>query len=112
MLDLTKQEKLVLLFLGFAALAGAGANWYFKNNRSMQNIYQSTYRELSPQIDINKATASQLETLPGIGKVLAQRIMDYRQENGPFKKIDDLCLIKGIGSRLFQNIQDRLTINP
>ena len=112
MLNLTKQEKLVLLFLGFAALVGVGANWYFKNVRPLQNIYQATYSELSPRIDINKATANQLEALPGIGEVLAQRIVDFRQENGPFKRIEDLRSIKGIGPRLFQNIQDRLTVTP
>ena len=52
-------------------------------------------------ININTANASQLETLPGIGPVLAQRIIDYREANGPFRSIAQLTLVEGIGeSRL------------
>ena len=48
-------------------------------------------------ININTATAAQLDTLPGIGPVLAQRIIDYRQANGPFTSLSQLMLVEGIG---------------
>ncbi|MCK4388321.1 MAG: helix-hairpin-helix domain-containing protein, partial [Dehalococcoidia bacterium] len=52
-----------------------------------------------------------LETLPGIGEVLAQRIVDYRSENGPFKRIEDLLKVSGIGEATFEKIKDYITVS-
>jgi competence protein ComEA len=51
----------------------------------------------SGPVDLNSATAAQLDELPGIGPVTAQKIIDYRQEHGPFTSVDDLDAIPGIG---------------
>ena len=68
--------------------------------------------EQSPQkIDINRAEAWLLEALPNIGEVLAQRIIDYRSENGPFRRIEDLFKVSGIGSATFENIKDSITVS-
>jgi len=66
----------------------------------------------SPQkIDINRAEPWLLESLPGIGEVLAQRIVDYRSENGPFKRIEDLLKVSGIGPATFEKIKDYITVS-
>ncbi len=66
----------------------------------------------SPQkIDINRADPWLLEALPGIGEVLAQRIVDYRSTNGPFKRIEDLLKVSGIGSATFDQIRDCITVS-
>ena len=52
-----------------------------------------------------------LEALPGIGEVLAQGIVDYRSENGPFKRIEDLLKVSGIGSGTFERIKDYITVS-
>jgi competence protein ComEA len=66
----------------------------------------------SPQkIDINRADPWLLEALPGIGEVLAQRIIDYRSENGPFRIIEDLLKVSGIGPATFENIKDYITVS-
>jgi len=68
--------------------------------------------EQSPQkIDINRAEPWLLEALPGIGEVTAQAIVDYRGENGPFKRIEDLLKVSGIGEATFEKIKDYITVS-
>ncbi|MDK2992461.1 MAG: competence protein ComEA, partial [Clostridiales bacterium] len=58
------------------------------------------------KIDINSATIEELDKLPGIGPAKAQKIIDYREQNGPFKAIDDIQQVSGIGPATFENIKD------
>jgi competence protein ComEA len=60
----------------------------------------------SGKINLNTATLAELDTLPGIGPAIAQRILDYRAQNGDFKTIDDLKKVRGIGDALFNQIKD------
>jgi competence protein ComEA len=62
------------------------------------------------KVNINTATLAELDSLPGIGLTYAQRIIDYRTQNGPFKKIDDLKKVRGIGDSLFNQVKDLITI--
>ncbi|MGH2783684.1 MAG: helix-hairpin-helix domain-containing protein [Actinomycetota bacterium] len=64
----------------------------------------------SDKVNINTATVSQLEELPGIGEVIAQRIVDYRTQHGPFKTVRDLLKVEGIGEKKFESIQDYVTV--
>ena len=66
--------------------------------------------ELPQKIDINRAEPWLLEALPGIGEVLAQRIVDYRSENGPFRRIEDLLQVEGIGPATLEKIKDYITV--
>jgi len=67
--------------------------------------------ELPQKIDINRAETWLLEALPGIGEVIAQRIAGYRSENGPFKRIEDLLKVSGIGEGTFEQIKDYITVS-
>ena len=66
---------------------------------------------LPQKIDINRAEPWLLEALPGIGETRAQDIVDYRNENGPFKRIEDLLQVKGIGEGTFEQIKDCITVS-
>jgi competence protein ComEA len=62
------------------------------------------------KINLNTATLAELDTLPGIGPAIAQRILDYRAQNGDFKTIDDLKKVRGIGDALFNQIKDLIAV--
>ena len=61
-------------------------------------------------VNINSASASELETLPGIGPAFAQRIVDYRTEHGPFATIQDITEVKGIGPATLAEIEELITV--
>jgi competence protein ComEA len=61
-------------------------------------------------VNINTATADQLAGLPGIGAKMAARIIDYRQKNGGFKKLEDLMNIQGIGEKNFLKLKPLITL--
>lgn len=68
--------------------------------------------EETPKLDLNTATLSQLDRLPGIGPVIAERILELRKKSGPFKRIEDLMNIQGIGEKKFLRLKDLITVKP
>lgn len=90
--------------------------------RSEQGVTESNATEAAPlrltpeterreeRIDLNAATREELETLPGIGPVLAERILNYREEHGPFEALSDLLLVEGIGKKTLENIEPYLIV--
>ncbi len=70
-----------------------------------------TPTRLASKININTASVAELDTLPGIGPALAQRIIDYRTQHGDFKTIEDLKKVRGIGEALFNQIKDLITVH-
>lgn len=70
----------------------------------------SSSSQAGGKININTATAAELETLPGIGPVLAQRIVDYRKANGPFAAIEDIKNVSGIGEGIFEEIKELIFV--
>jgi len=65
-----------------------------------------------PRIDINTATAEELTALPRIGPALAARIVSYREEHGPFQKVEELMNVRGIGAKVFENLRERVSAEP
>ena len=62
-------------------------------------------------VNLNSASQAQLETLPGIGAAAAKRIIEYRQKSGPFKKIEELMNVKGIGEKSFLKLKPHITVS-
>ena len=81
---------------------------YITNN-SGDNVLDSS-SNINTTININTATQSELETLPGIGEATAQKIIDYRNRNGKFHKVEDIMNVSGIGESKFNNIKDKISV--
>jgi competence protein ComEA len=62
-------------------------------------------------VNINSAGATELESLPGVGAKTAARIIEYRQKNGPFKKVEELMNVRGIGEKNFLKLKGQLTVS-
>jgi len=67
-------------------------------------------KEQPQKIDLNRAEVWLLEALPGIGETLAQRIVDYRDQNGPFQNISELTKVEGIGAATYEEIKPLITV--
>ena len=105
---LTRQERRVILFLIIVALLGLGINFLTKHYSQIRVIgYVS--RDIG-KINLNQTDKQTLISVPGIGAKLAQRIIDFRQQNGEFKYITELKNIKGIGEFKYKAIKDYFII--
>ena len=105
---------------GLTDLADAGAINLAEPLTDGQHIHIPT-KEISLQaqsisaaassdlVNINTANAEQLETLKGVGPALAQRIIEYREQNGAFKSIDEIKNVRGIGQKKFDAFKDKIT---
>ncbi len=81
-------------------------------SKKFQAITPSSGRKsiFTGKVSINSGTKAQFDSLPGIGPVLAQRILDHRSKNGPFSQISDIQNVSGIGASIFAQIAERLTL--
>jgi competence ComEA-like helix-hairpin-helix protein len=94
----TNEEKTILIAIVVAAAAGLIINLIFSYNKKLN---EKPIQAPALLININTASAGDFDRLPGVGKVIADRIVEYRAKNGVFKSIEDLAKVKGItGSKL------------
>lgn len=114
-----KKAKFILIVISAAFLCiilgiFIGRNFlpsYYLQAYSPKEETEETVSELgiNGKININTANEEQLTHLPGIGPTIAGRIIAYRDENGPFKSIDDLTKVHGIGTGILDNISPYIT---
>ena len=102
----------LLLILGF----WLGSTLALRNTAEVTVVPGRTaeLRELPPAaepVNINAADRETLCTLPGIGPALADRILDYRRENGPFRQLPDLMKVRGIGSKTYEGLLGLISLN-
>jgi len=87
-----------------------------KRSRSTEpaNDQQSTANSIKqtvPRINLNTASANELETLPGIGKGLAARIIEHREKYGAFRRPEHLIIVRGISDKRFRALRDLITVD-
>jgi comEA protein len=111
MLSFTKQEKLVLIFIGLIVLAGLSLNFYQKSTAyfDLQKIIDE--QKSPPAINLNRASLQDLASISAIGPALAEAIINFRNLNGPFKSLEELKLIKGINESRLKQIKTFLTLD-
>lgn len=80
------------------------------NNNKYANISSEINQSTSNKISLNNASKEELMTLNGIGESKANAIIEYRNNNGLFKQIEDITNVKGIGNSVYEKIKDRLTL--
>ena len=124
MLNLTKEEKLVLIFIAACMIIGLGVNFYKKEGTAKRADVFTKKREYvsiahasektshsALKININTGNVEELIKLKGIGMKLAERIVEYRKENGLFFFKEDIIKIKGIGKAKFNSIKEYIVTN-
>lgn len=115
MFSLTRHEKIVIIFLLLVTLIGVGVNYYKKTTQQPTlpgapfEIPKSQTHAYEP-VNINTANAEQLSALPGVGAVLAEEIVAYRNTHGPFEHTEDVMEVKGIGQKKFAKIKELIVL--
>lgn len=107
-MNLTRQERLVVLFLICVTLMGLGINFLTKHFSRIRIIGYAS--QDAGKINLNQAGRENLMDVWGIGAKLSQRIIDYRRENGNFKDVAELKNVKGIGESKYEAIKDYFTV--
>ena len=111
MFSLTQQERLVLFFLALIIFCGSLLHYLFKKSPAIKNVFSLIENEaLYKKLDINAASAEQIEALPYIGKITAERIVAYRHQRGRFQTLDQLKEVQGVGEVSYQRIRPYLRI--
>jgi competence protein ComEA len=98
--------------LGIIVIAGIFfllGRWSLDWSRAAPAPIAAADRDI-PALDLNRATKAELRLIPGIGDALAQRIVDQRERNGPFKSVDELRQVSGIGPKTLERLRPRLFV--
>ena len=113
MLALTKQERIVLISVLGILWCGSIIQAFAKSD---QRLYRAVHMmegdAFYPKVDINIAGERELERLPYIGPALARRIIQYRQENGGFKNVNEVKLVDGFRKSAWPDISKYLKASP
>jgi len=84
---------------------------YSKKISPRNNIKLINVNQRHAAVNINRATSQQLERLSGVGRILAQDIISYREQMGGFKELEEIKNVKGIGKKKFEKLKDLIVIH-
>ena len=113
-LTLRRPDQAIAAVMVAAALVMLAGHWGYQNwrHRRLIEIDRAVPIDVTFQIDINQADWPEFCLLPGVGEVLAKRIVDHRQHNGPFSDLKALREVRGIGPKTFEGMQPYLMPLP
>jgi competence protein ComEA len=105
-----KRTEITILLFFVAVLVAVNVVNYCRRER-MKRISSLVVEQGKIQISINAASTSDLDELPGIGSVLAGRIVRYREQEGEFRSLEELKRVKGIGDKLYEKILPHISLH-
>jgi len=108
----TKDEKIILIFFLAALFIGISVSSFKRLNPNKEFFINFDEKEIeeSKKVNINTASKERFETLPGIGPVMAERIVAYREQSGTFKNAEDIKNVKGVGDKTFEKMKKWITL--
>ena len=99
---------LMAAILGIAVSAAVASA---QNKATTSKAAATVTATATAPVNLNTATVEQLATIPGVGPKMAERIIDYRQKNGGFKKVEDLMNVSGVGEKSFLKMKPLITVS-
>ena len=123
MVSLTRREQIVVaLLVASLVIGGAISLWDHFSPEATENfqvvrvakppetsLEETVPAEPAPKVNMNTAAIKDLERLPRIGPKMAQKIVQWREKNGPFRTLNDLAKIPGIGKKTLSKLEDKVT---
>lgn len=119
--EIIKNKKFKYASIAVIVIAVAALGTYIENHGddafvvethtvSEDRFIPSGEAEIDGKININAASAEEFDKLEGIGETLSERIVKFREENGPFVTVESIMLVEGIGEKLFEDIKDKICV--
>lgn len=119
--EIIKNKKFKYAAVTVIVIAVAAVGTYIENHGddafvvethtvSEDRFIPSGEAEIDGKININAASAEEFDKLEGIGETLSERIVKFREENGPFVTVESIMLVDGIGEKLFEDIKDKICV--
>ncbi len=114
----TRHGSELLLFVSLLLLSGIclwqnAAELFPRPASARSDAAESHYiADAGVRLNVNLADTDELTELPGIGEVLARRIVEYRSQHGPFASVDELTRVSGIGEQTLAQLRERISVGP
>ena len=108
-----RATQTIIAALVLAAIIGVGL-WWWRNGGAAGRLVEHDRvpgRQAAFTVAVNSAPAAELAELPGVGDALAEKIIDYRRKHGPFRTLDDLRNVKGIGDKTLEGLAPHVTFD-
>ena len=109
-LPAAKSKRLLILLASASLACGACARLPRSTPSPAQLSVEPPKTERAPQININTASAEELEKLPGVGKAIGERIVAHRKQYGPFRRAEHLMMVRGISDNKFRELRNLIAV--